>query len=953
MVKRDDLIRWFSELNNKNVDIAGGKGASLAEMYRNKFPVPPGFVITADAYKYFIEKSGIANDISRILDELDVDNTAELNKATRKIRDLIEGSKLPDDLRDEIIEAYSVLDDNKVEGASLGASDILRTSHERPFVAVRSSATTEDLADASFAGQQETFLSVKGDEELLEKVRRCFSSLFTPRATFYRQKKGFEHNKAYLAVVIQKMIDSEKSGVMFSKNPLKDDGNVIIEAVFGLGEGIVSGKILPDHYIVNPRNDFETIEKKVSDKKIALVRNSSGKVGEVKLTEEKSKREVLSQYERKRLAQFALQLEEHYKKPQDVEFAIEKEEFYIVQSRPVTTKTKQSEGEIGGNVLFSGLGASPGVASGVVKIIHNLEELGKIRRGDVLVTKMTNPDMVVAMQKAAGIVTDEGGVTSHAAIVSREMGIPAVVGTRVATEKLKDGDVVSVDGFTGRVIKGRVEERRVEIKAIVETKTNIKVIVDLPDYAERAAKSKAKGIGLVRLEGMIAEKGTHPVWYLKKGKIEEYISMIHDGLKTMAGHFDEIWMRSSDVRSDEYKNLEGAPKEVEGNPMLGDHGIRFSLKNEDLLEAEFKGVKEVADEMPRKKFGIMLPQVISVEEVKEAKRIYDKVKMPENVKFGIMVETPASVWIIKELCDLGIKFISFGTNDLTQYTLAVDRNNPEVQNLHNEMHPAVLRSLGYVIKVCKQKGIETSICGQAGSKPEMVKFLVKAGIDSISVNADAAKKVSEVIKRVEDSADKEEVEEVGNTKDDGTGDGVEGKIGNEEADDDRMDEAEVMLEDEEVKEVENPSSIPVTMKQDMSEEEAILRALDEDEYSPGFVEKEKIPELNDAIPVSSDDLKNKKEEVVIPFDSFEDVKEVGNTKDDGTGDGVEDSADKEEVIGEMDDIDDLADAALEAEVMLEVEESNSREAEAKREEERKKQRDVGQEKGDEELLDIF
>jgi len=909
MIKRDDFVKWFSDLSNKDVNIAGGKGASLAEMYRHKFPVPPGFVITADSYKYFLDKAGIRNDLKRMLSELDVDDTAALNRASKKIRDLIDGSKLPDELEEEILEAYSVLDENDIKGAGLGASDILRTSHERPFVAVRSSATTEDLADASFAGQQDTFLAVKGDKDLIDKVKKCFSSLFTPRAIYYRLKKGFEHDKSFIAVVVQKMIDSEKSGVIFSKNPLKDDGNVVIEAVYGLGEGIVSGRILPDHYVVNPRNDFDVADKKISDKKIALVRNSSGQVGEVKLTDERSKAEVLNSYELKRLSQFALQLEEHYKKPQDIEFAIERDEFYIVQSRPITTKVKTSESEIGGNVLFTGLGASPGVGSGVVKIIRSMDDLDKIKRGDILVTKMTNPDMVVAMQRAAGIVTDEGGTTSHAAIVSREMGIPAVVGTRVATEKLKDGEVISVDGFTGRIIEGRAEEKKAEINPIVETGTKIKVIVDLPDYAERAAKSGARGIGLVRLESLIAEKGVHPVFYMKKDKLDEYIDIIHSGLKKMALHFDEIWVRSSDVRSDEYKNLEGAPKNEEGNPMLGDHGIRFSLKNQDLLEAEFKAIKELADEFPGKKFGMMIPQVIRVEEVDESRKIFLGLNMPENVKFGIMIETPAAVWAIRELSEK-IDFVSFGTNDLTQYTLAIDRNNPDVQDLYDEMHPSILRSIAYVIRTCKEKNVETSICGQAGSKEEMAKFLVEAGINSISVNADAAESVSKIVRKVED--------EIGSKK------GIEEK----------EIESSDNYQGNDGREAENVKfeKVPEIARQEIDEEDLILKALDNengDEYNPGFAGRDDVPDLNEAIPVTSESFREEKKQ--------EEIEMKGNPA--------------------IDDLGELADVALQAEVIMEVEESNAREAEAKREADKKKHHHREAQEieiaGDDELLDIF
>jgi len=760
------FIKWFSELSNKDVAIAGGKGASLGEMYNNKFPIPPGFVITAGAYKYFIEKGKIREKINDALKDLDVNDAEKLNEASVVIRKLIEGIEVPKELQEEILEAYDVLDVDKgdVSGASEGAMAILKTGHEPPFVAVRSSATAEDLVDASFAGQQESFLNVKGNSNLLRKVRQCFSSLFTARAIFYREKKGFEHDKVYLAVVVQRMIDSDKSGVIFSKNPVKGDGSILIEAVFGLGEGIVSGKIRPDNYVVDGNaEDFKINSEEISEKKIAITRNSGGKNETVKLTDERSKQRVLSNYEIKLLAQYARKLEEHYEKPQDIEFAIEGDGIYIVQSRPITTKVvEEEEREISGEILLTGLGASPGIGSGVVKIVHDLGELGKVKNGDILVTEMTNPDMVVSMQKAAGIVTDEGGLTSHAAIVSREMGIPAIVGTGEATSKLKEGQVITVDGGRGKVYEGRSESRAVVVEKIVETKkTKIKVIVDLPDYALRAAKSGAKGVGLVRLEGIIASSGKHPLKYVKEKKMEDYVSVLVEGLKKISEPFDEIWIRSSDIRSDEYRNLEGAPKDVEGNPMMGDHGIRFSLRHPEILKAEFTAVKEVADEFPDKKIGLMIPLVISVAELSEAKRIArEEVKIPENVKIGVMVETPAAVQIINKLCDEGLDFISFGTNDLTQFTLALDRNNSDVQYLYDEMNPAVLNSIRYVIRRCKHYGVESSICGQAGSRPEMAKFLALQGIDSISVNADAAKKVSEVVAEVEASMEEGEEEKL-------------------------------------------------------------------------------------------------------------------------------------------------------------------------------------------------
>ncbi len=755
MEQKEGFVKWFSELSNKDINIAGGKGASLSEMYNHKFPVPPGFVVTAYSFRHFLEKAKIAEKIKEILSRVNMEDSTKLEEASKNIRALIEDSDLPKEIEDEIVEAYDVLDVSRQgmqEAAKGSALDILRNSREPPFVAVRSSATTEDLADASFAGQQDTFLNIKGNAKLIDAVKRCFSSLFTARAIYYRTKKGFAHDKSYLAVVVQRMIDSDKSGVMFSVNPVKKDNTLVIESVYGLGEGIVSGKIKPDHYVVSrDLEEFKIISEEVAEKKIAFVRNSAGENEIVKLSGERSRQNTLSTYEIKRLAQYAMQLENHYGKPQDIEFAIEAGQIYIVQSRPITITYDSKEEDIDGEILLTGLGASPGVSSGKVIIVEDMNELSNVKEGNVLVTKMTNPDMVVAMQRASAIVTDEGGLTSHAAIVSREMGIPAVVGTGRATEILHNGQMITVDGSGGKVFEGEAEEKKVEILPIVGTRTKIKTIVDIPDFAERAAKTKCKAVGLIRLEGIIAASGKHPMYYVTEGRLQEYVENLAFGLNKIAKYFEEIWIRSSDLRSDEYSGLKGAPQLSEGNPMLGDHGIRFSLKHPDILKAEILALKKISEQNPDKKFGMMVPQVISVSELKQTKELMKVADLGDNVKIGIMVETPAAVQIINDLLEEGIDFLSFGTNDLTQYTLAIDRNNPDVQALYTELHPAVLNSLSYVIRRAKKYGAETSICGQAASKPEMAKFLVEQGIDSISVNADAAYEISKVIREVENS----------------------------------------------------------------------------------------------------------------------------------------------------------------------------------------------------------
>ena len=743
-----EFVKWFSELNKSSGSVAGGKGANLAEIYNMKISVPPGFVVTAQAYDYFIEKAGIKEEIKKILAEIDYENTKQLDDSSKKIKDLIIKAEFPKPMEEDILEAYEYLDTKNVSNSKGNVLEVLKSSSEPIFVAIRSSATTEDLAEASFAGQQESFLNVKGGKELLINIRKCFASMFTPRAIYYRNKKGLKHEDASLAAVVQKMVDSDKSGVIFSKDPTIKNENVVIEAVFGLGEGIVSGKINPDGYVIS--RDLNILDKKIADKKIAVTKNSAGGVEIVKLKEEKSKQQVLKDYEIKKLTEIALKLEAHYKKPQDIEFAIENDEIYIVQTRPITTLEKRVEKgkEIEGEVILTGLAASPGIASGKIKIVNNLSDLEKIKQGDILVTKMTNPDMVVSMQKSAAIVTDDGGLTAHAAIVSREMGIPAVVGTKEATKKLKEGEIITVDGSSGKVYKGKVAEtKQKEILTVgAKTRTKIKVIVDMPTFAERAAKTGIKQVGLTRIEGIIAESGKHPYYFLEKNKIEDYENLIFKGIEGIAKFFDELWIRTSDIRSDEFQNLEGAPERKEANPMLGMHGIRFGLKNPSILKAELNALKRVAE--GGKKIGLLLPQVISVDEVREVKKILKEIGF-SNAKLGIMIETPAAVQLIKDFCDEKIDFISFGTNDLTQFILAVDRGNEEVQSLYNEMHPAVLYQLGFVIRICKRNNVETSICGQSGSNKGMVKFLVENGIDSISVNADMAKEISDYVAEIE------------------------------------------------------------------------------------------------------------------------------------------------------------------------------------------------------------
>ncbi|AXI25408.1 phosphoenolpyruvate synthase [Methanofervidicoccus sp. A16] len=747
------LIAWLDEISNKDVDIAGGKGASLGEMWNAGFPVPPAFVVTAEAYRYFIRETKLDKKIREILKDIDVNDPEELNRKSEEIRRLILDANMPKDLEIIIIESYNRLCEE--------------SGGEEVFVAVRSSATAEDLPDASFAGQQETYLNIKGAKNVVKSVQKCFASLFTPRAIFYREQKGFDHLDVALAVVVQKMVNSEKAGVLFTVNPINQNyEEMVIEGAWGLGEGVVSGVVTPDTYII----DKKTLTPKsvsVARKEVMFIRDEKGETKKVEVPEDLKEKRVLSDEELRKLAEMGLSIEKHYGRPMDIEWAIEKGNIYMLQARPVTTlKEKKEEtskeSQESGEILLKGIGASPGLASGKVKIIHDIKEIDKIKEGDILVTKMTTPDMVPAMKKASAIVTDDGGLTCHAAIISRELGTPCVVGTQKATEMLKDNMVVTVDGEKGIVYRGEVKKEKVEkdkdtqISAgspVIITATEIMVNVSMPEVAERAAATGADGVGLLRAEHMILETGVHPIKILKEKGEDALVEVFAEGIRKVADAFypRPVTYRTLDAPTDEFRGLEGGEDEpVEQNPMLGWRGIRRGLDEKEILRCELLAIKKLRSE-GYKNIRLMIPLVTIPSEVRKVKELAREIglELGKDVEFGVMVETPAAALIIEDIIKEGIDFVSLGTNDLTQYTIAIDRNNELVAKYYRENHPAVLKLIEYVIKTCKKYGVKTSICGQAGSRPSMVEKLVRWGIDSISANIDAIDTIRKTVARTE------------------------------------------------------------------------------------------------------------------------------------------------------------------------------------------------------------
>ena len=733
-------VKKFEELSKSDIGIAGGKGANLGELTQAGIPVPPGFVVTAQAYEYFMDEAGINDKVMSILDSIDINDTKALQAAAEEIKQIIVDSPIPEDLVLFIREYYNEL--------------CQRVGEDDTDVAIRSSATAEDLPEASFAGQQDTFLHVSGDDEVIEYIRKCWASLFEARAIFYREENNFEHSKVYIAVVVQKMANADKAGVMFTVNPSTGEEIALIEGSWGLGESVVSGDVTPDNYQVD-KKDNEIINVTISDKKVMYTNDENGTSVKVEVPEDKRKERVLSDEELIELTEMGKRVQAHYGEPMDTEWAFEKDMLFLLQARPITTlgdAVEEGDDEASdlGDVLVRGLGASPGMASGKVKIVLDIDELDKIKDGDIMVTTMTTPDMVPAMRRASGIVTDEGGVTCHASIISRELGIPCVVGTGDATTTLEENSGVTLDGKKGLVFEGisETKEEAVAVAGSVQaapiiTVTEVKANVSMPEAAEKAAATGADGVGLLRTEHLMLTSGIHPGKFIADGNEDELIDTIADNVQIVADAFypRPVWYRTLDAPTDEFITLEGGENEPrEHNPMLGWRGIRRELDQPEILKCEFKAIKKL-HEKGYTNIGIMIPLSQNPEELRQAKALCSSIGFEphKDVDFGMMVEIPAAAIMIDEYIKIGLDFVSLGTNDLTQYTLAVDRNNEFVAKHYSEEHPAVMKLIERTIRKCAEAGVKCSICGQAGSVPHIVEKLVEFGITS-KIILDAARK---------------------------------------------------------------------------------------------------------------------------------------------------------------------------------------------------------------------
>jgi pyruvate,water dikinase len=749
-MKKSDVVLWFKDLRREDIPLAGGKCANLGELYGQiGVPVPNGFAVSARAYQSFLKKTKAGKKIEALLADIDMENFESLQKAAQKIRRFVEGLPMPPAMEKKILAAYGSL--------------CKKVGKKRVAVAVRSSATAEDLPGASFAGQQDTFLNVF-EKTLLKRVKQCWSSLFTPRAIVYRNEKGFSHSDVLISVAVQEMVFSEASGVMFTIEPVSGDrGKMIINASWGLGEAVVSGQITPDEFVVD-KGSLRMLDRHVVKKDRQIVSNKKGSTKWVAVAKKLQAKPSLSDESIVQIAEYGVQIEKHYGTPQDIEWAVDQEgKIFILQARPETVhgeeqtvETKERGDLVEQEILVKGLGVSPGRGSGKVKVIVDVKEMSRFKEGDILVTEMTTPDWVPIMKIASAIITELGGKTCHAAIVSRELGVPAVVGCENATKLLKEGQTVTVEGQRGLVFKGAIEKSEAEKKAVVPvdfsaqaiTATKVYVNLAVPEIAEKVAReTNADGVGLLRAEHLMLSIGKHPRLLLEEGGNHVMIDTFARGIAQVAEAFfpKPVIYRFLDFKPDEFLELPGGEKYERGhvgpNPMIGYRGQHRYIKEDDIFRLELQAIQKVRDTMGLTNVWVMLPFVRTRRVFRQAVEIMREEGLDHlanaDFQLWIMVEVPSACFMIEEFCKEGIDGISFGTNDLTMLVLGVDRNDVSVQDLYDERNLGVLRAIAYTIAVCKKHGVTTSICGQAPSVyPDYLEFMIRCGCTSISVLPD-------------------------------------------------------------------------------------------------------------------------------------------------------------------------------------------------------------------------
>lgn len=772
MNRENAFVLWFDQLKREDVALVGGKSSSLGEMTSStNVPVPYGFATTAHGYRHFMEQTGLEAKIRAELARLDdVENSALLREICANIRQLICDAVMPSDLADSIRTAYAEL------GKKVGESN--------PFVAVRSSATAEDLPDASFAGQQDTYLNVRGADVIIQKVKECYASTFTDRATYYRVKQGFDHMTVALSAAIQMMVFSKAAGVMFTVDLVTgNDDNILIEGSWGLGEYVVQGTVTPDNFTVN-KKDMKIINRMINDKNISLVRNPEGDCVEKVVPPEKAKAQVLSDEQVLELASYAKAIEKHYGCYMDMEWGIDERDgkIWILQARPETVwsrKNKTEKQAVEENatvttreIIVKGLPASPGKAAGKAHVILDPADIDDFKEGEILVTTMTAPDWVPAMKKAKAIVTDAGGMTCHASIVSRELGIPCIVGTKSRSEegtlRIQNGQMITVDATNGIVYDGMLEEvakkteEPVVAQPVVEyiPVTGTKVYMNLgdPDLAEKYGVLPCDGIGLMREEFIwttfIHE---HPMHLIETGRSDFAVDTLAEGMRKVCQALAprQVVVRLSDFKSSEYRDLKGGDKYEphESSALLGWRGASryYDPKYAPAFLLELQAIRKVREEYGFKNLQVMIPFCRTVKEAEEVTNLMAANGLARSADFKIwlMAEIPANI-ILADQFNKYVDGYSIGSNDLTMLILGCDRDNETVQHIYDERNLAVRRAIRHLIEVAHKDGKTVSICGQAPSVyPEFCEFLVKSGIDSISVNPDAVKSTKRMVAQLE------------------------------------------------------------------------------------------------------------------------------------------------------------------------------------------------------------
>ena len=733
-------VEDIANLGMADAEEAGGKGANMGEMVAAGLPVPPGFVVLRDSYLESIKVAGVADELNAAHREamLHALDTTRFDDMCAAMKATVLKAGMAGGVREAILASY-------------------RAMGPDCYVAVRSSATGEDGADASFAGMNETFTNVRGEQDLIEAVQNCWASLFGPRVVSYRASRGFQADPA-MAVVVQLMVASERSGVAFTADPTTDaTDRVVVEGAFGQGEVVVSGSVEPDTYVVSKANG-EILSRRMGYKSFKIIRGADGKDQRVELDDAAAQARVLNDDEVRLIADIAIRSEKHAGCPQDTEWAIADGKTYIVQTRPITTLNRAGKPAAEQHqVLLQGLPAVPGAASGVVRVLMDVRDGARLQDGEVLVAQMTNPDWLPTMRRAAALVTDTGGMTCHAAIVARELGVPCIVGARTATKDLKDGTVVTVDGTHGRVLAGRIQEQKaggaqtapVAAAAVAAevTATKIYVNVAMPDKAEAAAALDVDGVGLLRAELILEDAlhNRHPRDLIEHGEQDSLVDSLAGAVGRVAAAFSPrpVIYRASDFRTNEFRNLQGGERfePEEHNPMIGYRGCYRYISNPDLFDLELKALARVRERNPN--LHLMIPFVRTKWELEKCLELVDASPLgrQRGLHRWVMAEVPSVVYWLPEYVGMGIDGVSIGSNDLTQLMLGVDRDSDLCAELYDESDAAVLDAIGQIITTARRHGITASLCGQAPStRPDFAEHLVRMGITSISVTPDVAER---------------------------------------------------------------------------------------------------------------------------------------------------------------------------------------------------------------------